>query len=41
MPELQGIGILTDGDQTQSLSVADYAGFVFYKEVRVAARKTP
>jgi len=41
VPELQGIGILTDGDQTQSLSVADYAGFVFYKEERIAARKTP
>jgi hypothetical protein len=41
VPELQGIGILTDGDQTRSLSVADYAGFVFYKEERVAARKTP
>ena len=31
VPELQGIGILTDGDQTHSVSAADYAGFVFYK----------
>ena len=27
VPELQGLGILTDGDQTRSASVADYAGF--------------
>ena len=32
VPELQGIGILTDGDQTHSVSAADYAGFVFYKD---------
>ena len=32
VPELQGIGILTDGDQTHSVSAADYAGFVLYKE---------
>jgi Protein of unknown function (DUF3047) len=32
VPELQGIGILTDGDQTRSVSAADYAGFVLYKE---------
>jgi len=38
VPELQGIGILTDGDQTHSVSAADYAGFVFYKDVRTAAR---
>ena len=38
VPELQGIGILTDGDQTHSVSAADYADFVFYKEVRRAAR---
>ncbi len=31
VPELQGIGILTDGDQTRSMSAADYAGFVLYK----------
>ncbi len=31
VPELQGIGILTDGDQTHSVSSADYGGFVFYK----------
>lgn len=27
IPELQGIGILTDGDQTRSVSAADYATF--------------
>ena len=27
VPELQGLGILTDGDQTRSTSAADYAGF--------------
>ncbi|TMA18051.1 MAG: DUF3047 domain-containing protein [Deltaproteobacteria bacterium] len=32
VPELQGIGILTDGDQTHNVSAADYAGFVFYKD---------
>ena len=32
VPELQGIGILTDGDQTQSVSAAEYGGFVLYKE---------
>lgn len=31
VPELQGIGLLSDGDQTRSLSAADYAGFVLYK----------
>jgi hypothetical protein len=31
VPDLQGIGILTDGDQTHSVSAADFAGFVFYK----------
>ena len=31
IPELQGIGILSDGDQTHSASAADFAGFVFYK----------
>jgi hypothetical protein len=31
VPDLAGIGILTDGDQTHSVSAADYAGFVFYK----------
>jgi hypothetical protein len=37
VPELQGIGILTDGDQTHSVSAADYAGFVLYKDsVRTA-----
>ena len=38
VPELQGIGIMTDGDQTRSWSVADYAGFVLYKRQRVAVR---
>src|SRR5436305_4546822 len=39
VPELQGIGILTDGDQTQSVSAADYAGFVLYKALdRTASR---
>jgi Protein of unknown function (DUF3047) len=31
IPDLAGVGILTDGDQTQSVSAADYTGFVFYK----------
>jgi hypothetical protein len=31
LPELQGIGILTDGDQTNSQSSADYAGFEMWK----------
>jgi hypothetical protein len=39
VPELQGIGILTDGDQTHSVSAADYAGFVLYKQQdRTASR---
>ncbi|MFL5291278.1 MAG: DUF3047 domain-containing protein [Myxococcales bacterium] len=38
VPELQGIGILTDGDQTQSVSAADFAGFVLYKAERTASR---
>ena len=38
VPELQGLGILTDGDQTHAVSAADYADFVFYKEHRTAAR---
>jgi Protein of unknown function (DUF3047) len=37
VPELQGIGILTDGDQTRSVSAADFAGFVFYKEEHTVA----
>src|SRR4051794_17063579 len=28
VPELQGIGVMSDGDQTNSPSAADYAGFV-------------
>jgi len=31
VPELQGIGVMSDGDQTRSLSSADYAGFVLCK----------
>lgn len=38
VPELQGIGIMTDGDQTQSTSAADYAGFFLYTHERTAAR---
>jgi Protein of unknown function (DUF3047) len=38
VPELQGIGILTDGDQTHSVSAADFAGFVLYKAERTASR---
>jgi Protein of unknown function (DUF3047) len=38
VPELQGIGILTDGDQTHTVSAADYAGFALYKQVSTASR---
>jgi len=38
VPELQGVGILTDGDQTHTMSAADYAGFVLYKKVATASR---
>jgi hypothetical protein len=31
VPELQGLGILVDGDQTRSVSAADFGGFVLYK----------
>ena len=31
IPELQGIGILSDCDQTHSARAAEFAGFVFYK----------
>ena len=31
VPDLAGIGILTDGDQTRSESVADYAGFMLVR----------
>jgi len=34
VPELQGIGIMTDGDQTHSVSAADYADFVLLKDDR-------
>ena len=32
VPELQGIGVMSDGDQTRSISAADYAGFILLKE---------
>jgi hypothetical protein len=32
VPELQGIGVMSDGDQTRSISAADYGGFTLYKE---------
>lgn len=38
VPELQGVGILTDGDQTNTMSAADYAGFVLYKRISTASR---
>ena len=38
VPELQGLGILTDGDQTHSTSAADYAGFELTESASV---KTP
>jgi len=31
LPEFQGFGVLTDGDQTNSESSADYAGFEIFK----------
>ena len=31
VPELQGIGVMSDGDQTRSTSAADYADFVLFK----------
>jgi DUF3047 family protein len=39
VPELQGVGILTDGDQTRTSSAADYAGFVLFKRFTTAARR--
>jgi hypothetical protein len=38
VPELQGVGIMTDGDQTRTSSMADYAGIVLYKRERLASR---
>jgi hypothetical protein len=38
VPELQGVGILTDGDQMHTTSVADYAGFALYKPLATAGR---
>ena len=38
VPELQGIGILTDGDQTHTIAAADYAGFAVYKRYATASR---
>jgi len=31
IPDMQGIGLMSDGDQTRSTSAADYSGFVLYK----------
>ncbi len=38
VPELQGIGVMTDGDQTRTASVADYAGFLLFKREHLASR---
>ena len=38
VPELQGVGILTDGDQTKRVSVADYAGFTLEQDAMAANR---
>jgi hypothetical protein len=38
VPELQGIGMLTDGDQMHSVSAGDYADFVLYKRLITASR---
>ena len=38
VPELQGIGVLTDGDQTHTTAGADYGGFVLYKRYATASR---
>ena len=32
LPELQGIGVMSDGDQTGSISAADYASFILYRD---------
>ena len=40
VPELQGIGILTDGDQTHSMAAADFGGFVLYKRETANARRS-
>lgn len=40
VPELQGLGLLTDGDQTRSTSVADYTGFEISDEAS-AQRRVP
>ena len=39
VPELQGIGILTDGDQTKSMAASDFAGFVLFKREAANARR--
>jgi Protein of unknown function (DUF3047) len=40
VPELQGIGILTDGDQTHTVAAADFGGIVLFKrELATASRK--
>jgi hypothetical protein len=38
VPELQGIGLLTDGDQTHSIAAGDFGGFVLYKRYATASR---
>ncbi len=38
VPELQGLGLLTDGDQTRSTSVADYTGFEISDEASAQRR---
>jgi hypothetical protein len=40
VPELQGIGFLSDGDQTHTVSAADFGGIVLYRrDQATAARK--
>ena len=39
VPELQGLGILTDGDQTRSTSVADYTGFELVEDADLRDRR--
>jgi hypothetical protein len=38
VPELQGIGILTDGDQTHTTAAGDVGGIVLYKRYATASR---
>ena len=39
MPDLLGVGLLTDGDGTNSHSMADYADFVIVRCPEGAARR--